>query len=94
MAQATRAIKRNACAMSKEDFNVNSFLRDQHLSREETIVLSKYKHGYRAQRATTPLLIEREHISVHALCRLLLKHRLRVEMKPSTKVRPVIANAR
>jgi hypothetical protein len=31
---------------------------------------------------------------VHALCRLLLKHRLRVEMKPSTKVRPVIANAR
>lgn len=89
MAQGTttRAIKRNACAMSKEDFNVNSFSGDHISSREETIALSstKDKHGYRAQRATTPLLIEREHISVHALCRLLLKHRLRVEMKPSTR---------
>jgi len=46
MAQGTtRAIKRNACAMSKEDFNVNSFLRDQHLSREETIVLSSTSMG-------------------------------------------------
>lgn len=46
MAQGTtRAIKRNVCAMSKEDFNVNSFLRDQHLSREETIVLSSTSMG-------------------------------------------------
>ena len=54
MAQGTtRAIKRNACAMSKEDFNVNSFSGDHISSREETIALSstKDKHGYRAQRA-------------------------------------------